>query len=137
MEQTLLPPPHTRLDQTDRQILSILQENPLLQINYIARKVNKAPSTTSERILRLQSNGTIKKCVALLDREILRRPLLVIILVKLRQHGGDEIQNFIRAICELGEVEFCARMNGEYDLLLHANFQNIPEYNQFLDEKLC
>ena len=77
------------LDETDLQILRILQKNAKLTTKELADAVNLTPTPVFERQKRLERKGYIKRYVAVLDAEKLNQGLLVFCNVKLKQinHG--------------------------------------------------
>lgn len=60
------------LDDRDRKILNLLQENASLAVSDLADRVSLSISACSRRIQRLEDDGYIAKRVVLLDRT--RRP---------------------------------------------------------------
>ena len=61
------------LDKTDLQILRILQDNSRLTTKELAARVSLSSTPVFERLKRLESNGYIKKYIAVLDAEKLNQ----------------------------------------------------------------
>ncbi|MDO3384542.1 winged helix-turn-helix transcriptional regulator, partial [Gilvimarinus sp. SDUM040013] len=61
------------LDQTDLELLRILQKDSKLTVKAIAALVNLSPSPVFERIKRLEQQGYIKNYRAVLDAEKLNK----------------------------------------------------------------
>ena len=70
------------LDKTDLQILRTLQENARLTMKELAVRVSLSSTPVFERLKRLESNGYIKKYIAVLDAEKLGRVLLFFAMSK-------------------------------------------------------
>jgi len=73
------------LDETDLQILRILQKNAKLTTKELADAVSLTPTPVFERQKRLERRGYIKRYIAVLDAEKLNQGLLVFCNVKLKQ----------------------------------------------------
>jgi len=125
------------LDKTDIRILDILQTNAEMQVNHIATKVFKSPSSTHERIRKLEEKGVIKRYVAVLDRWLVGRPTLVVVMVQLKEHGIDILHEFAHKMTGYPEVQFCLHLSGEFDFVLHLTLIDSQEYDEFLELKLC
>ena len=125
------------LDSTDLKILDILQDNAAMHVNHIATKVFKSPSTTHDRIRRMEDNGVIKKYVAVLDRRLVGRPTLVVTMVKLNNHAANTLRDFAIAMDQVQEVQFCLHLSGEFDFLLQVTLCDAQDYAEFLNTKLC
>src|SRR5580698_7788066 len=125
------------LDPTDLRILGLLQENGRMDIVHIASRVFKSPSTTYERIRRLQEAGYISRYAAILDRRLIGRPTLIITLVKLKGHSACQLRDFSAAMLQHPEVQVCLHLSGEFDFLLQVTLRDPQEYEEFLEQKLC
>ena len=125
------------LDPTDLRILNVLQKDGRLENNHVASRVFKSPSTTLERIRRLQEAGVILKFTAVLDRRLVGRPTLMVTLVKLRGHSIDQLRDFSHAMQQQPEVQVCLHLSGEFDFLLQVSVRDPQEYEQFLETKLA
>ena len=65
------------LDKTDLQILRILQDNSRLTTKELAARVSVSSNPVFGRLNRLESNGYIKKYIAVLDAEKLNQGFVV------------------------------------------------------------
>ena len=71
------------LDKTDLQILRILQDNSRLTTKELAARVSLSSTPVFERLKRLESNGYIKKYIAVLGAEKLNHGFVVFCSVRL------------------------------------------------------
>ena len=78
-----------KLDKTDLQILRILQENARLTTKELAARVHLSPTPVFERLKRLDSEGYIRKYVAVLDAEKLHCSFVVFCSVKLQKSSNS------------------------------------------------
>ena len=120
------------LDKTDLQILRIMQHNSKLTTKELAAKVNLSTTPVFERLRRLESEGYIKKYVAILDAEKLNCGFVVFCSVKLRRLNRDIAGEFTRIIQDIPEVTECYNISGEYDYLLKIHAPDMKYYQEFI-----
>ncbi len=120
------------LDKVDLQILRILQENARLTTKELAARVNLSSTPVFERLKRLESQGYIKKYIAVLDAEKLNQGFVVFCKVKLRRLNKLIANDFIQVVQDIPEVTECYNISGEYDYLLKIHAPNMKYYQQFL-----
>ena len=92
------------LDKTDLQILRILQDNSRLTTKELAARVSLSSTPVFERLKRLESNGYIKKYIAVLDAEKLNQGFVVFCSVRLTRLNKDIASEFTRIIQDIPEV---------------------------------
>lgn len=120
------------LDKIDLQILRILQSNSKLTTKELASQVNLSTTPVFERLKRLESNGYIKKYVAILDAEKLNCGFVVFCSVKLKRLNRDIAHDFTRIIQDIPEVTECYNISGEYDYLLKIHAPDMKYYQEFI-----
>ncbi len=124
------------LDQIDRKILSLLQDNGRITNSKLAQEVGLSPPPMLERVKKLEKNGVIKKYVALVDPRKLDRGTMAFVAVSLRLHRQEAIAEFVTEIQKIPEVLECHHITGEEDYLLKIAVKDIEEYERFLRTKL-
>lgn len=120
------------LDKTDLQILRIIQNNSKLTTKEIATQVNLSTTPVFERIKRLESEGFIKKYIAILDAEKLNYGFIVFCSIKLRRLNRDIADEFTRVIQDIPEVVECYNISGAYDYLLKIHAPDMKYYQEFI-----
>lgn len=125
------------LDQTDRQILQLLQEDARQELAVISRKVFRSPSSVGERIRKMQDEGIIKRYVAVIDPAKVGQHLLAITHVSLSVHTKETLIEFQRLAESLPEVKFCLHLSGACDFILQIAVPDSQAYYQVLMEKIC
>lgn len=120
------------LDKTDLRILRTLQENARLTTKELAARVNLSTTPVFERLKRLETNGYIKKYVAVLDAEKLNQGFIVFCNVKMEQISHQIAKEFIRIIHEIPEVTECYNISGRFDYLLKIHAPNMKYYQEFI-----
>ena len=124
------------LDETDLQILKILQKNAKLTTKELADAVHLTPTPVFERQKRLERQGYIKRYSAILDPEKLGQGLLVFCKVKLKQINHEIADAFVRRIQRIPEVTECYNTSGSYDYLLKVRARDMKQYQEFVLTKL-
>ena len=124
------------LDETDLQILRILQKNAKLTTKELADAVSLTPTPVFERQKRLERRGYIKRYVAILDAEKLNQGLLVYCNVKLKQINREIAEAVTRRVQLIPEVTECYNTSGAYDYLLKVRARDMKQYQEFVLNKL-
>src|SRR6478672_7354468 len=106
------------LDAIDLSILRLLQENARITVKEIAEKVHLSTTPVHERIKRLEQQQVIRQYATLLDPAKVKKGLMVICYVSLKEHSKNAGVKFIRSINELSEVIECYNISGEFDFML-------------------
>lgn len=127
---------NTKLDEVDKKILNILQENGRITNTELASRVGISPPPVLERVKKLEKKGFIKKYVALLDADSIGKGTMALVSVSLDRHLIKSIDQFTRAIEKLPEVMECYHITGEEDYLLKVAIKDIHEYENFVLKKL-
>lgn len=123
---------NVRLDPVDLKILKALQENARITTKELAAKVNLSTTPVFERLKRLETEGYIKKYVAVLDAEKLNQGFEVYCMVKLKQMSRDVAQDFTSVIKDVPQVVECYNISGEFDYLLKIMAPDMKTYNEFI-----
>ena len=117
------------LDEFDRKILTILQEDAAKPIADIAKQVGLSPTPCWRRIRLLEEAGVIRGRVAVLDRDKLNVGVTVFVAVRTNQHNQDWLERFARAVEGIPEVVEFYRMAGDVDYLLRVVVPDIAAYD--------
>ena len=105
-------------DDTDRNILSALQQDGRLTNNELAEKVGLSASQCSRRRSRLEESGCIAGYHALLDREIAGVGLISMVSITLNSHNADNAKLFASLVAQLPNVLEAHSLTGEMDYQL-------------------
>ncbi len=124
------------LDEKDKAILRLLQENAKLTVREIAHKVHLSPTPVHERIKRMEDSGVINQYAALVNHAKIKKGLMVICYVSLKEHNKKSGAKFIRMLQELDEVTECYNISGEFDFMLKVVVENMDAYYDFHVNKL-
>ena len=120
------------LDTVDIQILRTLQENARLTTKELAARVHLSTTPVFERLKRLESNGFIKKYIAVLDAEKLNQGFVVFCNVKMHRMSHDIAEQFSQMVKGIPEVTECYNVSGSFDYLLKVHAANMKYYREFV-----
>lgn len=129
-------PATVTLDEKDRAILRLLQQNARYTVKEISEKVHLSTTPVHERIKRLEDAGVIKQYATLVDHAKVKKGLMVICYVSLKQHSKNAGAKFIKTIQEMNEVIECYNISGEFDFMMKVVAENMDAYYDFHVNKL-
>src|SRR5215467_15771293 len=95
------------IDEKDMAILKLLQHNARITVKEISDKIHLSTTPVHERIKRMEEAGVIKQYATLVDHSKVKKGLIVICYVSLKQHNKTAGAKFIKAINEMNEVIEC------------------------------
>lgn len=125
-----------KLDQTDIKLINLLQEDCKQPIKELAQKLNLSVAPVHERIKKLEKSNIIKRYVAIVDIELINKPLINFCNIRIDRHQSDQFEIFIKAIREMNEVLECYYVSGNSDFLLKIVSSDMNEYQNFILNKL-
>ena len=124
------------LDSKDIAILQLLQQNARMTVKEIAAAVHLSTTPVHERIKRMETAGVIKQYATLLDPAKLKKGLIAICYVSLKEHSKAAGTKFIKAIHAMTEVVECYNISGEFDFMLKVICEDMNAYHDFHVNKL-
>lgn len=125
-----------KLDQTDKKLLELLQENSKRTNKELSGKLNLSVTAVYERIRKLERGGVISGYVALVDPEEIEKSFMAFCQIKLVQHTKNNVTRFEEQAARLTEVVECYNISGEYDYLLKVLVKDMQAYREFMLNKL-
>ena len=134
IEKTAIEP--VPLDEKDKAILRLLQADAKITVREIANKVHLSTTPVHERIKRMEESGVIRQYATLLDHSKVKKGLMVICYVSLKQHNKNAGAKFIKSILEMHEVIECYNISGEFDFMLKVVEESMDAYYDFHVNKL-
>jgi Lrp/AsnC family transcriptional regulator, leucine-responsive regulatory protein len=125
-----------QLDQIDRQLLVLLQENSRRTNKELAGKLQLSVTAVYERIRKLERSGVISNYVALVKPEKIDRSFTAFCQIKLVQHTKGNVTRFENQVSQLSEVLEVFHVSGEYDYVLKVMVKDMEAYRDFMLNKL-
>ncbi len=120
-----------QLDELDRKILSLLQEDAAQSLDEIARAVGSSKTPVWNRIRRMREAGVILKQTALLDAESLGLEACFFVLIRTSEHEADWQRKFLQVLRARPEVLEAHRLAGDIDYILKVRVKNARAYDTF------
>ncbi len=124
------------LDEKDLSILRLLQQNAKITVRDIATRVHLSTTPVHERIKRMEESGVIKQYATIVDHAKVKKGLMVICYVSLKEHNKKIGTKFIKTIQDLPEVIECYNISGQFDFMLKVLAENMDAYYNFHVNKL-
>jgi DNA-binding Lrp family transcriptional regulator len=124
------------LDKKDLEILKLLQQNARMTIKEISEGVHLSTTPVHDRIRRMEASGVIKQYATIVNGALVKKGLMTICYVSIKQHSKNAGAKFIKAILEMEEVVECLTISGEFDFMLKVVSENMDTYYNFHVNKL-
>ncbi len=125
------------LDDIDRKILRILQQDARISYLDLANRVNLSQTPCRRRVQRLGKAGYIRGSTVILDPDLLGINLTSYIAVTMERHTNEQFEKFESQVVKFPEVVGCSVVTGRSeDYLLKVVARNMKHYEEFLLERL-
>lgn len=124
------------MDELDRKILRLLQNEPHLAIQALAQRVGLSHTPCWRRLKKLESEGVILERPCLLDQDAVGLPITVFAHVKLKQHDEVTLEALERAVADCPEIVECFSISGSSDYVCRIVVESIARYEHFLKKTL-
>jgi Lrp/AsnC family leucine-responsive transcriptional regulator len=125
-----------RLDDRDRRILTLLQEDSRMSNADLAESVGMSASALWRRVRSLEEAGVIKRYGAVVAPQAMGLNFEALVQVNLTRHAPEHLQEFIRAVEGNPHVVECYATTGQADYHLRILAPDLEAYNQFLEQFL-
>ena len=119
------------MDTTDRQLLTLLQENCKLSYNELGKQVGLSVSAVNERLKKMQAAGIIRGNVALVSPRAVGLDLCIFMQVLSDRPKNDPIISRMR---EMPEVLECHHITGEFSYLLKIRTRNTEHFETLVQQ---
>lgn len=124
------------LDTIDLAILRELQNDGRMANVDLAQRCGLSPSSTLERVRRLERCGVIEGYTARIAPRALGHQVVVFVSVNLHEHDQKALLRFEKAVSELPDVLECHHVAGEYDFLLKLLARDVAALRGVLVERI-
>jgi Lrp/AsnC family transcriptional regulator len=119
------------MDEIDRSLLDILQQDATLSIAQMAERVGLSATPCWKRIQKLEAGGVITRRVALVDPTRVGVGLSVLVSIEAGAHTPEWLERFSDAVADMPEVMEVYRMAGDVDYVLRVAVADMAEYDRF------
>lgn len=124
------------LDEIDRQILHILQDDGRITNVELASRVGLTAPPCLRRVRALEEAGIIAGYHARLAPGALGWPITVFAMVSLKSQAEADLKAFEAHVAKLPQIRECHMLNGEIDFILKVVAHDLQEFQSFLTEHL-
>ena len=125
-----------KLDQTDLNILAVLQENGRIKNINLAEQVSLSASPCLQRVKRLEKMGFINCYQAIIEINKIVETIQVFTQFTISEHTLDDHQHFESEIVKVPEVMECYLASGGYDYLVKFVCHSIIHYQSTIQSLL-
>ena len=119
------------MDDQDRKLLSVLQQNSRTTIHDLAEHIGASTASVQRRLKVLRDDGVIQKEVAVLDQQKLGFGITAIVSVELERDRLDQIDAFKRKARQDRQVTNFYCIAGEADFMMVVVAKSIADYEAF------
>lgn len=124
------------LDDIDRAILALLQEDGRMSNVELARRVGLTAPPCLRRVRALEDQGLISAYHAELNGPALGYTITVFAMVSLKSQAEHDLKSFEDHVATLPEVRECHMLNGEIDFILKVVARDLQSFQTFLTTHL-
>jgi Lrp/AsnC family transcriptional regulator len=121
----------TVMDEIDRKLLDLLQDDATLPVAQLADRVGLSPTPVWKRIQKMEQAGVITRRVVLLDPEQVGVGLVVFVAIEAHEHTPQWLDTFRGATAAMPEIMEAYRMAGEVDYMLRVAVADMAEFDAF------
>lgn len=119
------------LDDLDRRILNMLQDDASQTNNELAEKVHASPPTCLRRVKRLTDAGVIERRVVIVAPDKVGATLTAIVEITLDVQSGERQAEFEALMATESAVLQCYRVSPGPDFVLVVQVADMPAYHAF------
>lgn len=121
-----------QLDDIDRRILSILQDDSDVTHAVLAERVGSSSASCWRRIKALEDAGILRKTVRLVDADLVGKGVNVLCHLRMKSHAPEQRQAFESFVHSRDEIMECYSMSGDWDYLVRIVAKDVADCEQFL-----
>jgi DNA-binding Lrp family transcriptional regulator len=118
------------IDQFDRRILAILQQDNRISQRDIAEKVNLSPAAVHRRIKRLEDDKIIGANVAVVVPAKVDRTITCVVEVSIEREHPDILDKLKAHLLNAPEVQQCYYVTGTTDFILIITALDMADYEK-------
>lgn len=124
------------IDDTDRALLNLLQDDAQLSIAQLAERTHLSPSSCWRRVRSLQDSGAIDAYTVRIDPERVGLTFEAIVHLQLDRHDSEGVNRLSDLLETRPEVIDCYATTGAADYHMRILCADIDAYNRFLEDVL-
>ncbi len=125
-----------QLDEFDKKLLRLLQQNNRLTTEELSNKVSLSQSAIQRRITKLRNEKVIEADVSIISPSAVGFGVTSVVDVVLHEGNSKAIDLFKTEMLKCSEVSQCYYVTGTYDFVLIVNTRDMHHYEEFQKFKL-
>lgn len=124
------------MDKTDEEIISELRKDGKATVKEIAKRLAIPMSTVHHRIMKLETEGTIKKYEAIPDYKKMGFGVSAFVFVTVNYDKIKSQEDVAKEIGKMENVDGAYIVTGETDILVKVRAHDVEELNDIIIRKL-
>lgn len=124
------------MDDLDRKILRILQQDGRIRMADLAEQVGLSPTPCARRVARLEEDGVITGYGARVDQRKIGQAVTVFVTLELDRQSVEVVSEFTKRVALFEEVMDCQLMTGSPDILMRVVVPDLEAFDRFLQTRL-
>ncbi|QZX99573.1 Lrp/AsnC family transcriptional regulator [Halobaculum rubrum] len=117
------------LDDTDREILRILQEDARTPFSEVARRIDMSSATVHDRVSRMEEAGVLRGYRAEVDPKALGYGVSAFVGLRVQQGHEEEALETLREVDGVREVHLTT---GEYDVMMRVYAESTDDLRDLM-----
>ena len=119
------------IDETDKDIMRMLQGDARLSYRSIAKALNLSTGTISQRVKRLTEMGAIKRFATIINPEMLGKRYTLLVMI--RSRAGAHLDEVVAVIESLDESCCIHTITGDFQLQVIVRLTDTHSVSEFLE----
>ena len=120
------------LDEYDRQLLNMVQEDSGQTAERMAEQIPLSPSAIQRRLRRLRENGVIERYAAILNPGKIGKPTHFVVSVQIERERPEHLAQFRAWIAGQPHVQQAFYVTGEADFVLVVTAPDTDTYDRLM-----
>jgi len=124
------------IDQFDKHILRLQQQNNRLTADELAEQVGLSPSAVQRRLKKLRDEKIIEADISIISPKVAGLDLTCIVEVALERGDSKGLEGFKALMLKCSDVMQCYYVTGKYDFVLIVHEPSMQQYEEFTNKWL-
>jgi Lrp/AsnC family transcriptional regulator, leucine-responsive regulatory protein len=120
-----------QLDEFDKVLLQLLQQNNRTSAEALGKQVNLSTSAVQRRLTRLRKEKIIEADISVVSPEAIGAGITCVVDVTLHLGGSTYIDQFKQRMLRSTEVSQCYYVTGSYDFVVILHVSDMKAYEHF------
>jgi len=121
----------TELDEFDKRLLRLLQQNNRRTAGELGEEVGLSSSAVQRRLARLREEKVIEADVSVISPAVAGLGITCVVDIVLEEGHSRALEKFKSAMQQCSEVMQCYYVTGTYDFVIIVNVRDMQEYEAF------